>query len=253
MVEFSNHTLRKRPSYTSRNTFLWRPRWRYISRTHIISCSLTPAKIREFKHMKVVRPEWLLESVNAGYLLPWKFYIYVRKELAESTQGAKTCQLSLVGQSFDSGAALSAEFKQMRTVSVPDPRSKADALECMDTQPSNQIQMPNEQWLNQRGVSWYICIFWFIKGYFKNSGVHLLWSRYLSWKISHRIWVRTDIRSCWENSYGRMHLGVWAWGSPTSKWKGKGRALDDEDRLCIATLLWPFLCFRWFGRRIVRH
>ena len=77
-----------------------------MTRTHIVTCSLTPAKIREFKHMKVVRPEWLLESVNVGYpsLLPWKFYIYVRKELTESTQGAKTGQISLVGPPSDPDA-----------------------------------------------------------------------------------------------------------------------------------------------------
>ena len=47
--------------------------------------------------MKVVRPEWLLESVNVGYLLPWKSYIYIYKELNESTQGTKTSQITLVG------------------------------------------------------------------------------------------------------------------------------------------------------------
>ena len=70
--------------------------------------------------MKVVRPEWLVESVNVGYLLPWNFYIYVRKEGIESTQEANTGQISYVGQPSEPGATLSTEFNQTGTVSVPD-------------------------------------------------------------------------------------------------------------------------------------
>ena len=67
-----------------------------MSRTHIVTCSLTPVKIHEFKCMRVVCPEWLLESVNVGYLLPRKNYIYFRKEGIESTQGANTSQINLL-------------------------------------------------------------------------------------------------------------------------------------------------------------
>ncbi|KAI0696583.1 DNA repair protein [Cerioporus squamosus] len=63
--------------------------------THIITCSLTPAKIREFKHMKVVRPEWLVESIKAGALLPWQDYIFRPGERVEETQGRKVAQKSL--------------------------------------------------------------------------------------------------------------------------------------------------------------
>ena len=63
--------------------------------THIITCSLTPAKIREFKHMKVVRPEWLVESIKAGTLLPWQDYIFRPGERVEDTQGRKVAQKSL--------------------------------------------------------------------------------------------------------------------------------------------------------------
>ncbi|RPD55674.1 DNA repair protein [Lentinus tigrinus ALCF2SS1-7] len=63
--------------------------------THIITCSLTPAKIREFKHMKVVRPEWLVKSIDAGTLLPWQEYIFRPGERVEDTQGRKVAQKSL--------------------------------------------------------------------------------------------------------------------------------------------------------------
>lgn len=62
--------------------------------THIVTCSLTPAKVREFKHMKVVRPEWLVQSVKAGVLLPWQDFIFVTGGRVESAQG-RLAQISL--------------------------------------------------------------------------------------------------------------------------------------------------------------
>lgn len=63
--------------------------------THIIACALTPAKVRDFKHMKVVRPNWLVESAEAGQLLSWKDYIFRPGERVEATQGRKVGQQSL--------------------------------------------------------------------------------------------------------------------------------------------------------------
>ncbi|CCM04532.1 uncharacterized protein FIBRA_06713 [Fibroporia radiculosa] len=63
--------------------------------THILTCSLTPAKIREFKHMKVVRPEWLVESARAGHLLPWQDFIFRPGERTEQSQGKRIGQQSL--------------------------------------------------------------------------------------------------------------------------------------------------------------
>jgi DNA repair protein REV1 len=63
-------------------------------RTHVITCSLTPAKVREFKHMKVVRPEWLVRSVESGILLPWQDFIFVAGGRVEGAQGRRA-QLSL--------------------------------------------------------------------------------------------------------------------------------------------------------------
>ncbi|KAG8966336.1 deoxycytidyl transferase [Tulasnella sp. 419] len=44
--------------------------------THIIATQLTPAKILEYQrgNMKVVKPEWIVESVKAGVLLRWQDY-----------------------------------------------------------------------------------------------------------------------------------------------------------------------------------
>ncbi|KAF7794734.1 hypothetical protein EIP86_005872 [Pleurotus ostreatoroseus] len=64
--------------------------------THVLTCSLTPAKIREFRYMKVVRPEWLVESAQAGMLLPWHDYIFKQDERLEDAQGKRAGQKSLM-------------------------------------------------------------------------------------------------------------------------------------------------------------
>ncbi|KAL0947651.1 hypothetical protein HGRIS_013738 [Hohenbuehelia grisea] len=63
--------------------------------THIITCSLTPAKVHEFQHMKVVTPAWLLESAKQGVLLPWRNFIYKPGNRSEKTQGAASSQAKL--------------------------------------------------------------------------------------------------------------------------------------------------------------
>lgn len=60
-----------------------------------MTCSLTAAKVKEFKHMKVVRPEWLLDSVAAGSLLPWTNYIFRPGDRSEQSQGSQIGQATL--------------------------------------------------------------------------------------------------------------------------------------------------------------
>ncbi|KAJ7118629.1 hypothetical protein C8R43DRAFT_1099174 [Mycena crocata] len=58
--------------------------------THIVTCTLTEAKMRDLKNVKVVRPEWLTESVKAGTLLPWTNFIFVPGARPQGTQGVAT-------------------------------------------------------------------------------------------------------------------------------------------------------------------
>jgi len=55
--------------------------------THIIASNLTPAKVFEFKHMKVVTPSWLLESIEAGALLPWRNFVIGAAMRSDESQG----------------------------------------------------------------------------------------------------------------------------------------------------------------------
>ena len=42
--------------------------------THIIAANLTPKKAVEFKRYRMVKPAWIVDSVNAGKVLPWESY-----------------------------------------------------------------------------------------------------------------------------------------------------------------------------------
>jgi DNA repair protein REV1 len=42
--------------------------------THIIASSLTPKKVVEFKRYRIVKPAWVVDSIQAGKLLPWSEY-----------------------------------------------------------------------------------------------------------------------------------------------------------------------------------
>lgn len=77
----------------------------FFLRTHVVTCSLTAAKVNEFKHMKVVRPEWLLDSVAAGTLLPWTNYIFRPGDRPEQSQGSRIGQATLQLQPAQSAPA----------------------------------------------------------------------------------------------------------------------------------------------------
>ncbi|KAF1963840.1 DNA repair protein [Byssothecium circinans] len=42
--------------------------------THIIASSLTPKKAVEFRKYRIVKPAWVVDSIEAGKLLPWNDY-----------------------------------------------------------------------------------------------------------------------------------------------------------------------------------
>ena len=42
--------------------------------THIIASSLTPKKVVEFRRYRIVKPAWVVDSIQAGKLLPWDEY-----------------------------------------------------------------------------------------------------------------------------------------------------------------------------------
>ncbi|KAF4614910.1 hypothetical protein D9613_003349 [Agrocybe pediades] len=201
--------------------------------THIITCSLTPAKIREFKNMKVVRPEWLTESVKEGRLLPWRNYIYIHEERQESTQGAKNQQQKLVDKP---------EKKPTKpTVYTTDPLTREHAAlipgyAADRSNPSAQRAMKNPEWRKAHtSVSSD-----FIDGYYRNSRLHHL----STWKSELKDLVQEAQERAesgpLEEHVGKIgsEAGVSMRGAELvmkspSKWKGKGKAVDDQERVIM--------------------
>ena len=55
--------------------------------THVIASNLTPKKKEEFKRYRIVKPAWIVDSVNAGKLLPWDAYRVVDEGVGQKVLG----------------------------------------------------------------------------------------------------------------------------------------------------------------------
>lgn len=171
-----------------------------------MTCSLTAAKVKEFKHMKVVRPEWLLDSVASGSLLPWTNYIFRPGDRSEQSQGSQIGQATLQlqaaqptsatsmpqGGQFGPGGAStegvagpneearlepesSGSSWAPRTLYITDPGREEDAARVPEYAPrrSNEMAervMADPQW---RAAHTSIAPD-FIEGFYKNSRLHHL-------------------------------------------------------------------------------
>ena len=55
--------------------------------THIIASNLTPKKKHEFAKYRIVKPAWILDSIEAGKLLPWDAYRVVDEGVGQRVLG----------------------------------------------------------------------------------------------------------------------------------------------------------------------
>jgi DNA repair protein REV1 len=63
--------------------------------THVVASNLTGVKVHQLKHMKIVRPEWIVDSIKQGLRLPWQDYRLETTSRVDAAQGSKTGQQSL--------------------------------------------------------------------------------------------------------------------------------------------------------------
>jgi DNA repair protein REV1 len=61
--------------------------------THIIASNLTPKKKEEFKRYRIVKPAWIVESVQAGHLLPWDAYRVIEEGAGQRVLGFNQGQM----------------------------------------------------------------------------------------------------------------------------------------------------------------
>lgn len=123
--------------------------------------------------MKVVRPEWLLESAEQGILLPWKNYIFQHDERSEKTQGAKSTQRGILEHTSRLQASLATN------PIIPRPALPPKLLAASSTvpryaqhepNPNAQRAMANPEWRKANTSA----APGFIEGYYKNSRLHHL-------------------------------------------------------------------------------
>lgn len=220
--------------------------------------------------MKVVKPEWLTDSVSAGTLLPWSDYIFRPNERVENSQGELAKQLTInnsiasreasnptaVGTGkapANNGSTRSSLFPPTHapraapkeSLHTTDPTTEADAKRVPSyssavSNPNAQRVMANPEW---RKAHTSIAPD-FIEGYYKNSRLHYL----STWKSELRALVmeaqeraEANISSTPEAIPQPIMNGVSMRGehlrpqTSPKKWKGKGKAkiVDRHERVIM--------------------
>ncbi|KAK0218760.1 hypothetical protein IW262DRAFT_1387303 [Armillaria fumosa] len=130
--------------------------------THILACSLTPAKLHEFKNMKVVRPDWIVKSAQQGILLPWQDYVFSASERLDGTQGPRTNR-----------PILQTVPRPLPTSSKPTEATTTPRIPHYASHTSNPLAeraMARPEWRNAHTS----VAPDFIEGYYKNSRLHHL-------------------------------------------------------------------------------
>ncbi|KAK7033220.1 DNA repair protein [Favolaschia claudopus] len=159
--------------------------------THIITCSLTEAKKKEFKNMKVVYPEWLTESVKAGYKLPWQDFIFV-----------------------PGGRRIGSQATTSTTAPPPAAQKQIPSYAADASNPNAKRAMENPKWRNAHTSA----APGFIQGYYENSRLHFLAaSKEQLKKLVSEAQTRAEL-----NLEQKENL------EPESPTKGKGRAGEER-------------------------
>lgn len=202
--------------------------------------------------MKVVRPDWLVDSDEIGFLLPWKNYTYIHDQETETAKGRS--QKSLVDQHAQPSALhkptankstfLPGVSKKplVDPLYTTDPVSKADAARVPGyaadkSNPNAQRVMANPEW-RQAHTS---ISSDFIDGYYKNSRLHHL----STWKAE----LKHLVQEAQERAESALKSGKVSSDfqegdavrlsmrgtelPPKSKWKGKAKAVEDDERVIM--------------------
>ncbi|KAF8638896.1 hypothetical protein AX17_001947 [Amanita inopinata Kibby_2008] len=137
--------------------------------THIITCSLTPTKVHEFKSMKVARPEWIVHSVKQGRLLPWHDYKYSPEDRTESAQGKRVGQTTLSAFTPKDGKPLHAESTSFQLTNTSD-RDSPLPYAAGISNPVAEKALADPEWRRAHTSA----ASDFVEGYYRNSRLHYL-------------------------------------------------------------------------------
>ncbi|KAK0473587.1 hypothetical protein IW261DRAFT_1503671 [Armillaria novae-zelandiae] len=182
--------------------------------THILTCSLTPAKLREFKNMKVVRPDWIVKSAQQG-ILP--SLARLRVLCVRTTRWHSRAR--------DKSTASSNWFPDLFRP-LPNPQKPPLRPTFPIMHPTHPTLWQSTPWLDRNGEMLHTSVAPdFIEGYYKNSRLHHL----STWKSELKNLVKeAQERAETGNNATRVAMrgAEFVMRSPSKK--GKGRAELDE-------------------------
>ena len=111
--------------------------------THIIASSLTPKKVVEFKRYRMVKPAWIVDSVQVGKLLPWDNYKVVDEGAGQRVlgfdNGRVVSQVSTQVRGYKDQTDASWYTDQLKSGTTTSRRSKLPTEEPPTTNAANEI------------------------------------------------------------------------------------------------------------------
>lgn len=90
--------------------------------------------------MKVARPEWLLESIKAGVLLPWQNFVFRPTDRLEEPQGRRVAQKSIM----DTFTPQLRRDQKKDDIPKSTPRSRSRPPECTEDQVPQTVEVNNK-------------------------------------------------------------------------------------------------------------
>jgi len=133
--------------------------------THIIAGSLTPKKVEELRRYRVVKPAWVVDSIDAGRLLPWNDYRVIdqggRQKVLASDRGRVPGNVNDTRRGYRDQSYASWYTSQLKDTqandfpsSPPLPRRRLLTPEPLEDglPPSHQPELPDEEdssWMRQ--------------------------------------------------------------------------------------------------------
>ncbi|KAL9622791.1 MAG: hypothetical protein Q9160_002910 [Pyrenula sp. 1 TL-2023] len=106
--------------------------------THIIASHLTPKKKVEFQRYRIVKPAWVVESIEAGRLLPWENYRVVDEGVGQKIlgfdNGRMTSQTNSQQQGYRNDSSTSWYTSQVKDAAkaISENQGNVDAGELRD-------------------------------------------------------------------------------------------------------------------------
>ncbi|KAH8833580.1 hypothetical protein DL96DRAFT_1456120 [Flagelloscypha sp. PMI_526] len=146
--------------------------------THVIATNLTPAKVKEYQNLKVVLPQWIVQCVTEGKLLPWQRFMYrhpIQQGPSLLTHNFSSTKFGPPSQNSDASTSTVKRHREVDVLYTTDPATKKDAervpgYSAHSSNVAAQRAMSRDGWRETHTAASAD----FVEGYYKNSRLHHL-------------------------------------------------------------------------------